>query len=275
MIRARAFAKVNLVLHVGPPRSDGLHPIASLIASLELADEVRVEPADRDELLCRGVETENLALRALSAYREAAGGGPPLRIEIDKRVPVAAGLGGGSADAAAVLRAANRLNGDALTSDELRTIGAGVGSDVPAMVAPAHAVVGGVGEIVEPVDLPRLALLLVPAADGLLTRDVYAEFDRLGLVGGDLDPGALHSLAAGGPAQLAAALANDLQPAALSLRPELERTLAGLLEAGALGAAISGSGPTAFGIFETVAAAELAAASVPDSIPTLTRAVER
>jgi hypothetical protein len=109
-----AHAKVNLVLRVGPPRADGLHPLCSLFAALELADEVRVTPCAAggvDEVVCPGVDGENLAARAAAAFRIAApeAGLPPLRIEIDKRIPVAAGLAGGSADAAAVLRADNEL----------------------------------------------------------------------------------------------------------------------------------------------------------------------
>ncbi len=158
----RAHAKVNLVLRVGAPREDGLHPLCSLFAALELADEVRVEPrADGegeepggaaggrgDLVVCPGVEGDNLAAAAAAAFRAAApeAGLPPLRIEIVKRIPVAAGLAGGSADAAAVLRAANWLAGSPLSADDLRAVAAGLGSDVPSQVAPAHAIVGCVGE---------------------------------------------------------------------------------------------------------------------------------
>ena len=108
---SRAFAKLNLVLHVGRARDDGLHAICSLFASLRLADEVRVEEAAADEVVCPGVEGHNLAAAALASFRAAVPGAalPPLRVTIEKRIPVAAGLGGGSADAAAVLRAANDL----------------------------------------------------------------------------------------------------------------------------------------------------------------------
>src|SRR5213078_1145567 len=104
---------------------------------------------------------------------------PPLRVTIEKRIPVAAGLGGGSADAAAVLRAANELGGRPLGYDRLREIAAGLGSDVPSQVEPGPAIVTGVGEEVEPVALPDAALVLVPAADGLAAAQVYAELDRL------------------------------------------------------------------------------------------------
>ena len=273
MIHETAPAKVNLVLHVGPRRSDGLHELASLFASLDLADDVTVEPADRDEVLCPGVEGPNLAQAAIDVFRQAAPPAelPPLRVVIDKRIPVAAGLGGGSADAAAVLRAANAVAGDPLPHAELRAIGTRVGADVPSQVEPRHALVTGAGERVEPVELPDMALVLVPAAEGLSTGDVYAEADRLPSTRAHLDPPALRALANAPLATLARAMENDLEAAALSLRPELARTLAALREAGALAALVSGSGPTAFGVFATSAEAESAAEALPDAIVTRLR----
>jgi len=259
---------------VGPPRPDGLHPLASLLASIDLADELTLEESGKEDVVvCPGVESDNLALRALAAFRQTPAGRElaPLRVEIDKRVPVAAGLGGGSADAAAVLRAANELAGHPLTTTELRALGATVGSDVPALVEHRQLLVTGVGEVVEPVGLPPLELVLVPAAEGLLTRDVYAQFDRAGGGRAALDAARLRELAAQPAAELAAALENDLQPAALALRPELERTLGELLEAEALGVAVSGSGPTVFGVFEDRQAADRAVASLPGAIATRTR----
>jgi 4-diphosphocytidyl-2-C-methyl-D-erythritol kinase len=272
VITELAPAKVNLVLHVGRRRPDGLHELCSLFASLELADAITVEPADVDEVLCPGVRGPNLAQAAVDALRAAIGGGtnpgghparaadiPPLRVTIDKRIPVAAGLGGGSADAAAVLRAANALAGAPLDHAELRALGAGLGADVPSQVAPRHALVTGAGEGVEPIELPDMALLLVPAEDGLSTRAVYEEADRLPSTRAHLDPDALRRLAGAPLAALARAMENDLEAAALSIRPELAQTLAKLEEAGALAARISGSGPTAFGVFVTTAEADSAA----------------
>ncbi|NLT07324.1 MAG: 4-(cytidine 5'-diphospho)-2-C-methyl-D-erythritol kinase [Solirubrobacterales bacterium] len=268
-VTERAHAKVNLVLRVGPSRADGLHPLCSLFAALALHDEVTVtaDPsADGDVVDCPGVDGDNLAAAAAAAFRAAVPGVelPPLRIEIEKRIPVAAGLAGGSADAAAVLRAANTLAGGPLGPDELRAVAAGLGSDVPSQVEPAHAVVSGVGERVERVELPPLALVLLPRAEGLSTAAVYAEADRIGRFATDLDPAPLHRLAARARAQadaapLAAALANDLQPAALALAPELEDGLAALRDAGALAAQVSGSGPTVFGLFADRVAADSAA----------------
>lgn len=270
MIVEQAHAKVNLVLRVGPPREDGLHPLCSLFAALELADEVRVEPADRDEVVCPGVEGDNLAAAAVEAFRAAAPGThlPPLRIEIDKRIPVAAGLGGGSADAAAVLRAANAIAGRPLSTDDLRRVGAGLGSDVPSQVEPGHALVTGVGEHVERVDLAAMTLVLVPRPEGLSTAAVYREADHLGGHATELDPAPLRALAGGPLTALAGGLVNDLQPAALSLRPELEESIEALRRAGALAAQVTGSGPTTFGVFAERSAAERAAAGRPGAIVT-------
>jgi 4-diphosphocytidyl-2-C-methyl-D-erythritol kinase len=265
VIAERAYAKVNLVLRVGAPRPDGLHPICSLFASLDLADEVLVAPAERDEVVCAGVEGDNLATAALSAFREAAPQAelPPLRVDIGKRIPVAAGLAGGSADAAAVLRAANEIAGSPLTVEGLRGVAARLGSDVPSQVDPRHALVTGVGEVVEPVDLPEMTLVLAPRSEGLSTAAVYAELDRIGGHAEELDPAPLRRLAAGSAESVAAGLTNDLERAALSLRPELGESIEELLAAGALGARVTGSGPTTFGIFATRELAERAAERMP------------
>ena len=271
-----AYAKVNLVLRVGAPRADGLHPLCSLFASLALADTVHVEASDADAVVCPGVVGENLATRAVAAFRAVVPDLPPLRITIDKRIPVAAGLGGGSADAAAVLRAANSLTGAALDAAELRRLAAELGSDVPSQVEPRHALVSGVGERVEPVELPAMALVLVPQEDGISTAAVYAELDRLREypdrpIDGALDPEPLRRLAGAPLDGLAAGLENDLQRAAISLRPELERPLASLIGAGALAAQVTGSGPTTFGVFADRAAATAAAAQIEGAIVTEAR----
>ena len=270
MIRETAPAKVNLVLHVGPRRADGLHELCSLFASLELADEVVVETAGADEVVCPAVSGPNLAAAAVQAFRAQADV-PPLRVTIDKRIPIAAGLGGGSADAGATLRAANAIAGAPLAADDLRAIGATLGADVPSQVEPRHALVTGAGERVEPVDLPDMALVLVPAEEGLSTAAVYEEADRIPSIRPRLDADAVRTLAAAPLAALARAMENDLEAAALSLRPELARTLATLEETGALAARISGSGPTAFGVFPTVAEADAAAAEVPGALVTRLR----
>lgn len=267
-------AKANLILRVGAPTAGGMHPLCSLFARLDLADEVVVEEAATDAVVCPGVSGENLAARAVAAYREAAGGPavvPSLRVTITKRIPVAAGLGGGSADAAAALRGAAALTGHPVEPERLRELARALGSDVPSQLDPAHAVVGGEGELVEPVNLATMTLVLIPDREGLSTAAVYREIDRLRAAGhvpqpADLDPAALHEVAALDAAGLAGALENELQPAALSLRPDLAPRLAALRDGGALGAQVTGSGPTVFGIFGDRGAAEAAGARLPGAI---------
>jgi 4-diphosphocytidyl-2-C-methyl-D-erythritol kinase len=265
MARELAPAKANLVLQVGARRADGLHDICSLFASLGLCDELLFEPAGADEVVCPQVPGHNLVTAALAAFREHAEL-PPLRVTIEKRIPVAAGLGGGSADAAAALRAANAIAGSPLTADELRAIGARLGADVPSQVEPRHALVTGAGEGVEAIELPDMTLVLVPEAEGLSTAAVYAEADRIPTTRPQLDPGALRRIAAAPLAALARGLENDLEAAALSLRPGLSATLTALREAGALAARITGSGPTAFGVFESASEAESAAGLLSNSL---------
>jgi 4-diphosphocytidyl-2-C-methyl-D-erythritol kinase len=274
VLRERAYAKLNLILHVGPPGDDGMHPLCSLFASIELADDLVGGPGGgaADTIECAGVGEPNLGVAAIVAFRERVGGDlPPVHVRIDKRIPIAAGLGGGSADAAAVLRLVNRLAGAPLAPHELNELAAGLGSDVPSQLEPRHAVVHGTGELVEPIALPPLAAVLVPARDGLSTRAVYEELDRIGGGRERLDPAPLRRLSAATPGELARALENDLQQAALALRPELEETLGRIRAAGALGAAVSGSGPTCFGLFADRAAAERAARSLDGALVTALR----
>jgi 4-diphosphocytidyl-2-C-methyl-D-erythritol kinase len=265
-VHERAFAKLNLILHVGRPRADGMHPLGSILASIDLHDDVHIEltkfGADRVE--CPGVHGPNLADAALRALRRRVPDLPALRVRIEKRIPVAAGLGGGSADAAAVLRAANRIAGNPLDPLALRDLSAELGSDVPSQVDPRHALVSGVGEVVEPIELPPFGAVLIPQGEGLSSAAVYAEFDHLGGGRDQLDLDALRAL--GREMRLLPVLCNDLQPAALSMRPELAAVLDGLRAAGALGALASGSGPTCFGLFEDRVAAAAAAATIDGAL---------
>jgi 4-diphosphocytidyl-2-C-methyl-D-erythritol kinase len=267
VIHERAFAKLNLILHVGAPRADGLHPLCSIFASLDLADAVEVEVARSgpDSVDCPGVPVPNLAEAALLAFRRRAPSLPPLRVTIEKRIPVAAGLGGGSADAAAVLRCANRLCEQPLSSDALHEIAAGLGSDVPSQVEPSHALVQGVGEILEPVDLPRMGVVLGPQLEGLSTAEVYAQLDRMAGWRERLDPEPLRDFARRPDP---GALENDLQPAAMALRPELAAGLGTLGELGARGTLMSGSGPTCFGLFADREQADHAALQFEGAIAT-------
>lgn len=261
MIVERAPAKINLILHVGPVRRDGLHELCSLFASLDLADTLTVEEAPADEVICAGVDGPNLVSNALGEFRTLAQL-PPLRIVIEKLIPVAAGMGGGSADAAAALRAANEIAGRPLGADELRRLGARVGADVPSQVEPRHALVTGAGDVVEPLDLPAMDLVVLPDATGLSTADVYREADRIGCTRERLDPDRLRAAAGLPLARLAEAIENDLEAAALALRPEIGVRRDALLEAGALAARVTGSGPTVFGVFADAEAADVAASAL-------------
>jgi 4-diphosphocytidyl-2-C-methyl-D-erythritol kinase len=265
VLRALAPAKVNLGLFVGPTRaSDGRHELASVMQSISLADELTLEPApagsEDDEILCPGVDVaprENLAAAALRAFRASTGWrAPPLRLRIVKRIPVAAGLAGGSADAAATLRLARHASG---LGDErlLRELGSQLGADVPAQVSPGRWLAGGAGEQLEQLAPARssFGVLVLALAAQLSTAAVYAEADRLALTRSAPD---LHerrrrlrvALQAGAALPAASELLhNDLQQAAVSLCPQIADALAQAREAGAQPAFVSGSGPTVIGLF--------------------------
>ena len=260
----RAPAKLNLCLYLGPLRDDGLHEIRSLFCPLSLADRIVVSDADEDEVICPGVDGPNLAVQALVELRARGWGRPPARVEIDKRIPVAAGLGGGSADAAALLRLARD------DVDGVQELAAELGADVPSQVDPTFALVAGAGEALEPLPPPgEFAAVLVPAEDGLRTADVYAEADLLGLGrdGAELDAIASELRIAAGrggsPLEYAELLVNDLAEAALSVRPEIAGALSALRDVGAEVALIAGSGPTACGLFKDIAAADRASGALP------------
>jgi 4-diphosphocytidyl-2-C-methyl-D-erythritol kinase len=255
-------AKLNLCLYLGGRREDGLHELCSLFEPLALADLIEVSPGERDEVICPGVEGENLAARALAGLRERGWKRESLRIEITKRVPVAAGLGGGSGDAAAVLRLAAGEVAD------LPQLAAELGADVPSQLRPSLALVRGAGEEIEPLPQPaEHAAVLLPGGGGLSTGEVFAEADRLGLgrQPEELDALAvrLREVAGAGasPLDYPELLVNDLTEAALSLRPQIGEALQALRAAGAPLAILSGSGPTAVGLFPDLDAAREAAAA--------------
>jgi 4-diphosphocytidyl-2-C-methyl-D-erythritol kinase len=265
--RALAPAKVNLGLFLGPIReSDGRHELVSVMQSISLADELTLAPgregASEDELICPGVpgdSAENLAARALRAFRASTGwDAPPLRLRIVKRIPVAAGLAGGSADAAAALRLASRASG---LGDEqlLRELAAQLGADVPAQVRPGRWLASAAGERLQELPPPSgaLGLLVLPLDGGLSTAAVFAEADRLGLPRKpeELRERMLALRRATASAEPLSAegelLANDLQRAAISLCPQIASAIDQALQAGAVHALVSGSGPTVVGLFQS------------------------
>ena len=258
--RALAPAKINLGLFVGPVRSsDGRHELVTVMQSISLADELTLETApvggERDEVLCPGVPgdpDENLAARALRAFRESTGWrARPLRLKIVKRIPVAAGLGGGSADAAAALRLARAASG--LGDDSLlASLAAELGADVPAQVSPGRWLASGAGEQLRELPPPSSSfdVLVLPLEAELSTAAVYAEADRLALgrTASELEDVRLEierAFAHGAPLPAASELLhNDLQRAAVSLCPQIADVLALARQAGGQPALVSGSGPT-------------------------------
>jgi 4-diphosphocytidyl-2-C-methyl-D-erythritol kinase len=298
-VTVRVPAKVNLQLSVGPPRGDGYHDLVTVFHAVSLFDEVTVRPADRASVRVTGegaasvpVGRANLAARAARTLAAAAlprRSKPAVRIEIRKRIPVAAGLAGGSADAAAALVACNELWHTGLSQSELREIAATVGSDVPFALLGGTAIGQGRGELLTAaLTTGTYHWVLAFSSGALSTPEVYAACDRLRAashsgsrnataspnpaaprtraVGAEAEVGPpslstelMAALRSGDPAAVGPLLSNDLQPAAVSLRPELRRTLATGREYGALGAIVSGSGPTcAFLAADAARARELA-----------------
>ena len=270
-------AKINLGLTLGPPRADGRHELVTVMQPVDLCDRVRLLPtqlgATSDEVHCPGVDGDNLAAAALRAFRARTGWtGAPVRLEITKRIPVAAGMAGGSADAAAALRLAARVAG--LRDDDLlREIAVGLGADVPAQVRPRRYLATGAGEILRGLPDPApFGILVVRSAHGLSTGDVFREADRLGLPrsGATLEARSadlIAALAAGSPLAPGDLLLNDLEPAAVSLLPELAWTLDDVRGAGADHALVCGSGPTVIGLFADVERARSAAVSLSGREP--------
>jgi 4-diphosphocytidyl-2-C-methyl-D-erythritol kinase len=283
-VTARVPAKLNLQLAVGPRRADGYHGLVTVFHAVSLFDEVTAEAAGQDGVTVTGegadrvpADQDNLALRAVTALRAAVGGAvraAGVHVTIAKRIPVAAGLAGGSADAAGALVACNELWRSGLTQRQLVTVAAKVGSDVAFALLGGTAVGRGRGERLTPALAPATPYHWVLAfADGQLsTPEVYAALDRLRAAakgargergdgqspraGGprgvgpreiaepNLDAALMTALRSGDPTRVGRAVSNDLQPAAVALFPALRKTLAAGLELGALGALVAGSGPT-------------------------------
>ncbi len=255
-VTVRAPGKVNLYLSVGDRRDDGYHELATVFHAVSLADDVTIRDADVLSLLVVGegadsvpTDESNLAWQAAELMADHVRRAPDVAITLDKSIPVAGGMAGGSADAAAVLVGLNELWGLGVPRRDLHAMAAELGSDVPFALHGGTALGTGRGEELTTV-LARSTFhwVLAFGARGLSTARVYAEIDKLRAAGNpprmeDPEP-LLSALSAGDPHRLAPLLGNDLQPAALSLEPELRRTLRAGTEAGALAGLVSGSGPT-------------------------------
>jgi 4-diphosphocytidyl-2-C-methyl-D-erythritol kinase len=275
-LRALAPAKVNLSLFLGATREDGRHRLVTVFESLSLADTLELEVLEggqRDQVLCPGVEGENLAALALAGLRERGWDGPPVRVTIEKRIPVAAGMAGGSADAAAALRLAMAVAPG--RAEEVDLVAATLGADVPSQLLPGVALGSGAGEIVERFEpLAEHAFVVLPSEFALSTPDVFREADRLARPRSDAQLASAYldltrELAPGG--RLSDELiVNELQPAAISLCPACADALTAVRLAGADHAIVSGSGPTVVGIWwglEASKRAGLAVNELRDSYP--------
>ncbi len=263
----RAHAKINLALEVLGTRADGYHELETVMQTLALHDEIELHPAPAVELAVEGsgltTGPENLARRAADLLRRRAGYGGGVRIILRKRIPLAAGLAGGSADAAAVLRGLNRLWELNLGREELWELSSEIGSDVPFCLTGGTALCRGRGEMVFPLPPPPQAgVLLVKPGFGVSTAEVYRRFDRLAE---PARPGCARVLSAidrGDIEELAAGLGNSLEQVVITMHPEIGRIKKEVAAAGALGVLMSGSGPTVFGIFRDYDAAARAARAV-------------
>jgi 4-diphosphocytidyl-2-C-methyl-D-erythritol kinase len=286
-------AKVNLGLRIVGRRDDGYHLLESLFVPIDFADEVELTlvptpPGVGASPVTLALESEvdgvpaggaNLATRAAETFLAAADWGgaprPGVSLVLRKRVPAAAGLGGGSSDAGAVLRGLASLCPGVVAKDRLAGLALGLGADVPFFLDPRPALVRGIGERIEAVPpLPGFALLLVHPGVGLATAEVYRAYDAIapaaaGAASGALTlPGAASTMpppfgfAGQGAAAIAPLLGNDLEPAAIRLCPPVARLREQLRTRGALGVGLSGSGPTVFGVFEDTGAAHEAAGSL-------------
>jgi 4-diphosphocytidyl-2-C-methyl-D-erythritol kinase len=268
-VELEAPGKINLFLRVLGRRDDGYHDLESLVLPISLSDRIRVHAhADPTRFRTLSLELEvtgepgvtagvpidetNLALRAAAALAERTGARGFAEITVHKRVPHAAGMGGGSADAAAVLRALDDLWACGLSASELRELAAELGSDVPALLAGGPVLVRGRGELVEPVAVPAFRWAVLPLPLRVSTRDAFRWWDEDGPAGSTaLDPGEVTAAAASGdPPSLAPLLANDLQGPVERRHPKIGEARRRLVAAGALAAVVTGSGPTVVGLLD-------------------------
>lgn len=265
-VRVKAPGKINVSLRVGPPREDGYHSVASVYLAVSLYEEITATATDDGAITVTvdgqgslnlpmeeiPLDASNLAARAATLLAELSENSTGVHLNITKRVPIAGGMGGGSADAAAALLACDALWSSGFSRDELAKIAIDLGADVPFALIGGTAVGVGVGEQLTPaISKTPLHWVLVPSAFGLSTPAVYRTLDDLRLASGEeapeipeIDPQILSAMRSGDAHALADLLHNDLQAAALELAPELKDVLAAGKEAGALAGIVSGSGPT-------------------------------
>ena len=269
----RAHAKINYALEVAGVRRDGYHEIRTVMQSVSLADDVEVERASEGFELHfepEGVEVgpleENTVYRAWALLWETTGSQLPVRIRLHKKVPPGAGLGGGSADAAGVLVGMNALFGLGLSAEELHGIGARIGADVPFCLAGGTALGEGIGEVLTPLPAPPAHhLVLAKPSRSADTGGIYRSYDGAGprASAPSVEP-VISALRSADLEALAAAVGNDLEPVTRGFVPEVAAFERDLLDAGALGAAMTGTGTAVYGIFGSEDDARYAASRIGD-----------
>ena len=257
LVRLRAFAKVNYALEVQGLRDDGYHEIRTVMQSVSLADEVEIEHAEegfelQTEPGCSdvGPPEENTVRKAWKLMCGLVGAELPVRIRLHKRIPSRAGLGGGSADAAAALYGINELLGLGLNHEELSDVGGWIGADVPFCLLGGTALGGGVGDLLTPLPAPPAHhLVLAMPERGVETAEIYRAYDARPRRGVASVEAVVAGLRSGDLPALAGAIGNDLEPVTGELVPEVEAYREELLRTGALGSAMSGTGTAVYGIF--------------------------
>ncbi|MBR1820476.1 MAG: 4-(cytidine 5'-diphospho)-2-C-methyl-D-erythritol kinase [Clostridia bacterium] len=271
-----AYAKINWALNITGRREDGYHLLDMLMQTIDLRDDLAVEPADGLSLTVNGAPAgeENLILRAANALNRYAGSANGARLSLTKRIPAQAGLGGGSADCALALRALNGLWSLGLSNEELLRLGERLGADVPFCLTGGLARVSGIGEHIAAVaNAPEIPLVLVTPGGGLSTAEVFSLWDGGGWPTVELDTRALAAAVVRRDlAEVDRLCANALTAPALSLMPEIGELLERLRALGAGAAFMTGSGSTVVGAFADIAAARAAAERLPGAILTKTLA---
>lgn len=271
-MQVKAFAKLNLTLDILRRREDGYHDLQMVMQSIDLADELTITPAEGEGLMSTTLsylpsDGRNLAQMAAEAFRNAAGRSGQVDISIVKRIPVCAGMAGGSSDAAAVLRAMNELTGAGYTPAELARIGEAVGSDVPYCVVGGTALAEGRGERLTPLPpLPSCHVVVCKPPFPISTPQLFSRVDVRRIARRPDTVGMLAALAAGDLTGVARRMYNVFEDVLEPRRQaEISAIKAALIDCGALGAAMTGSGPTVFGLFDDPAAAESARARLSGS----------
>jgi 4-diphosphocytidyl-2-C-methyl-D-erythritol kinase len=256
----RAPAKINVCLFLGPRRSDGRHELVTIFQPVDIKDSVTLKHSDEDEVVCPGVEGENIAAAAVAAFKAQTRFDEPVRITIRKRIPVAGGMAGGSADAAATLRLLARRSG---VKVDLHAIADGLGADVPAQIEPARYLATGSGEILERLEpVAPYGVLVLPGPEPLSTGAVFRQAAEMGLSRSSKDLAQrLAEVRSALPDVPTGLAVNDLEAAALALMPEIGERMEQARAAGADHVLMSGSGPTVLGLFRDPAA--------PETVPTL------